>query len=93
MSGSCLEGVWRMSSRRLIALGVILNITKGVKMSTDVTQVQFLSCYETTVFFPVPSTLPKIFNSGVSGRCLEGVWVTLDTVWEVLMPNQLIRFQ
>ena len=74
MSGSCLEGVWRMSSRRLIALGVILNITKGVKMSTDVTQVQFLSCYETVVFFPVPSTFPKIFNFGVSGRCLEGVW-------------------
>ena len=62
-------------------------------MSTHVTKVQFLSCYKTTVFLLVPSTLPKIFNSGVSGRCLEGVWVTLDTVWEVLMPNQLIKFQ
>ena len=32
---------------------------------------------------------------GVSGRCLEGVlmvsewiWVTLDTVWGAMMPNQ-----
>ena len=29
----------------------------------------------------------------VSGRCLEGVWVTLDTVWRVIMPNQLTKVQ
>ena len=33
----------------------------------------------------------KIFNPRVSGRCLEGVCVTLGTVWEVLMPNQLMN--
>ena len=35
----------------------------------------------------------KNINHGVSGRCLEGVWVTLGTVWIVLMPNQFIKFQ
>ena len=62
-------------------------------MSTHATKVLFLSCYETTVFLPEPSIMPKIFNSGVSERCLEGVWVTLGTVWKVLMPNQLIKVQ
>ena len=61
-------------------------------MSTHDTKVPFLSCYETTVFLPVASIVPKIINPGVSGRCLEGVWVTLGTVWEVLVPNQLIKF-
>ena len=60
-------------------------------MSKHVTKVQFLSFYATTVFSPVPSTMPKIFNPRVSGRCLEGVCVTLGTVWEVLMPNQLMN--
>ena len=27
----------------------------------------------------------------VSGRCLEGLWVTLASVWEVIMTNQLIK--
>ena len=29
----------------------------------------------------------------VSGRCLKGVWGTLDTVWGVIMSNQLIENQ
>ena len=60
-------------------------------MSTHATKVPFLSCYETTVFLPVPSTIPKIIIPGVSERCLEGVWVTLGTIWKVPMTNQLIK--
>ena len=29
----------------------------------------------------------------VSGRCQEGVCVTLNTAWGVIMPNQLIKIQ
>ena len=51
------------------------------------------------------SQLPQIFqNAGVSegclegvckvsGRCLKGVWGTLDTVWGAIMSNQLIEVQ
>ena len=31
--------------------------------------------------------------SKVSGRCLKGVWGTLDTVWGVIMSNQLMENQ
>ena len=51
-------------------------------------------------FLPVTSHGQKVLNFGVSmgvwrvsGRCLEGVWVTLDTVWRVIMPNQLTKVQ
>ena len=30
---------------------------------------------------------------GVSKRCLEGVWMTLDTAWILIMPNQLLKLQ
>ena len=51
------------------------------------------------------SQLPQIIqNAGVSvgclegvckvsGRCLKGVWGTLDTVWGVIMSNQLKKIQ
>ena len=31
--------------------------------------------------------------SRVSGLCLEGVWVAVDTYWGVMIPNKLIIFQ
>ena len=49
-------------------------------------------------FLPMTSHGQKVLNFGVSVGCLEGVWkvsgrfrVTLDTVWGVIMPNQLIK--
>ena len=51
------------------------------------------------------SQLPRIIqNAGVSvgclegvyevsGRCLNGVWGTLDTVWGAIMSNQLMEVQ
>ena len=30
---------------------------------------------------------------GVSGRCLEGVLATPNTVWVAVMPNQSIKIQ
>ena len=51
-------------------------------------------------FLPVTSPGQKVLNFGVSVGCLEGVWkvsggfrVTLDTVWGVIMPNQLTKVQ
>ena len=42
----------------------------------------------------------KVLDFGVSVGCLDGVWkvswgvwVTLDTVWRMIVPNQLIKFQ
>ena len=52
------------------------------------------------LFSQWPKIGNKVLDFGVSVGCLDGVekgswgvWVTLDTVWEVLMPNQLIKFQ
>ena len=89
LSGGCLEDVLEVSDCSVSDPGYY----QGCKNVNICEKVPFLSCYKTIVFFPVPSTLPKVFNSRVSARCLEGVWVTLDNVWEVLMPNQLIKFQ
>ena len=43
---------------------------------------------------------PILIDFGLSGmcwrvskRCLEGVWMTLDTAWMVIMPNQLLKLQ
>ena len=51
-------------------------------------------------FLPMTSHGQKVLNFGVSVGCLEGVWnvsggcwVTLDTVWRVIMPNQLTKVQ
>ena len=42
-------------------------------------------------FLPVTSHGQKVLHFGgvwgVSVRCLEGVRVTLDTVWGIIMPN------
>ena len=42
----------------------------------------------------------QVLDFGVSVGCLDGVWkvswgvwVTLDTVWRMIVPNQLIKFQ
>ena len=29
----------------------------------------------------------------VSKRCPDGVWMTLDTAWMIIMPNQLLKLQ
>ena len=43
---------------------------------------------------------PILIDLGLSGmcrrvseRCLEDVWITLDTAWMVIMPNQLLKLQ
>ena len=43
---------------------------------------------------------PILIDLGLSGicrrvskRCPEGVWMTLDTAWMVIMPNQLLKLQ
>ena len=47
-----------------------------------------------------PTIGKKVRDFGVSVGCLDGVWkvswgvwVTLDTVWRMIVPNQLIKFQ
>ena len=41
----------------------------------------------------MPFTMPTLIDLTVSGRCHEGVLVTLDTVWRVIIPNQLMKLR
>ena len=52
------------------------------------------------LFSQWPPIGKKVLDFWVSVGCLDGVWkvswgvcVTLDTVWRMIVPNQLIRFQ
>ena len=52
------------------------------------------------LFSQWPKIGKKVLDFGVSVGCLDGVWKvswgvweTLDTVWGMIVPNQLIKFQ
>ena len=52
------------------------------------------------LFSQWPKIGKKVLDFGVSVECLDGVWkvswgvwVTLDTDWRMIVPNQLIKFQ
>ena len=46
------------------------------------------------MFIEVSSLCPRHWSDlNVSGRCQEGVWMTLDTAWMVIMPNKLLKLQ
>ena len=42
-------------------------------------------------YYIIPST--NINRFGVVWNMSEGVWMTLDTAWMVIMPNQLLKLQ
>ena len=96
----CLQGVWRVSGRRL-KLSEWLWILSG---GYDVQAIDKHPIWHIFISLFLFSQLPKIGQNvpyfGVSGGCLEGVWeasgvvwVTLDTVWGDMMCKQLINTQ
>ena len=84
--------VWRVSGWCLIDSGYCQDCIDGVAIDKN----HFLSSYSTTAF---PSdtlhnaNINRWIDLAVSGRCQEGVWMTLDTAWMVIMPNILLKLQ
>ena len=84
---------------------MILDIAKTVFMKLKVVNLKKIILLNSTTAFPsrgrkfllLPFTMPTIYfeSSGrhlwVSGRCLEVVWVTLNTAWRVIIPNQFVE--
>ena len=99
MSGRCLDGVCgclRVSGSYLGVSGICLG-----EYRCHINHKQ-LNGSRHIAFSPSDLPRQKVLYFGVSVgslwgvwrvsvRCLEGVWVTLNTVWGVIMPNQLIK--
>ena len=74
-------------------VSLILDIAKTVSMEQQLTKNIWYHYIQLLPFLLMPFTTPTLIDLTVSGRYQEGVWVTLNTAWRIIMPDQLMKLQ